>query len=194
MSLQRICRLSRSLRAKMPALLVCRRESSDARPEDVMLQQYLPDTRADPEAYKDRWASEASEKYTKVEEVPGHWHYVERLLPLKTAPEPPRFEGRAPSGWQPPSPQPPQLPYFVPRTRNHMLPVYLRKEIRGPRFITRVKHIEGDIWAFHDELKKYLESLANKEVLSQVHELGSYVGYKGAFVEEVTEWLYKKGF
>ncbi|KAL3249017.1 hypothetical protein MRX96_056216 [Rhipicephalus microplus] len=65
-----------------------------------------------------------------------------------------------------------------------MLPVYLRKEIRGPRFITRVKHIEGDIWAFHDELKKYLESLANKEVLSQVHELGSYVGYKGAFVEE----------
>ncbi|KAL3249016.1 hypothetical protein MRX96_056216 [Rhipicephalus microplus] len=166
MSLQRICRLSRSLRAKTPALLVCRRESSDARPEDVMLQQYLPDTRADPEAYKDRWASEG------IREV-HQGRRSARTLALS---------------------QPPQLPYFVPRTRNHMLPVYLRKEIRGPRFITRVKHIEGDIWAFHDELKKYLESLANKEVLSQVHELGSYVGYKGAFVEEVTEWLYKKGF
>uniref|UniRef100_A0A131XGN5 Large ribosomal subunit protein mL49 n=1 Tax=Hyalomma excavatum TaxID=257692 RepID=A0A131XGN5_9ACAR len=194
MSLQRICRLSRSLRAKTPALLVCRRESSDAKSEDVMLQRYVLCPRADPDAYKDRWASEASEKYTKVEEVPGHWHYVERLLPLKAVPEPPKHEGVTPSGWRPPPSQPPQLAYFVPRTRNHMLPVYLRKEIRGPRFITQVKHVEGDVWALHNDLKEYLESLAGKEVLSQVHELGSYVGYKGAYVEEVKEWLYNKGF
>uniref|UniRef100_A0A023FPS3 Large ribosomal subunit protein mL49 n=1 Tax=Amblyomma cajennense TaxID=34607 RepID=A0A023FPS3_AMBCJ len=189
MSLQRICRLGRSLKTKAPALFICRSDSTN-----VSAEKFLPPPPADHEAHKDRWASEASDKYTRVEEVPGRWHYVEYLLPMKTVPEPPKHEGRAPSGWKPPAPEPPPLPYFVPRTRNHMLPVYLKKEIRGPRFITHVKHIEGDLWAFHNELKEYLESLAGKEVLSQVHELGSYVGYRGAYVEEVKEWLYSKGF
>ncbi|KAK8762893.1 hypothetical protein V5799_034501 [Amblyomma americanum] len=179
MSLQRIYRLGQSLKTKAPALFICRLDSTN-----VSAEKFLPTPPADHEAHKDRWASESSDKYTRVEEVPGRWHYVEYLLPKKTVPEPPKHEGRAPSGWQPPAPEPPPLPYFVPRTRNHMLPVYLRKEIRGPRFITQVKHIEGDLWAFHNDLKEYLESLAGKEVLSQVHELGSYVGYKGAYVEE----------
>ena len=39
------------------------------------------------------------------------------------------------------------LPFFVPRNKNHMMPVYLNFEaIRRERKITIVRHIEGDIW------------------------------------------------
>ena len=41
----------------------------------------------------------------------------------------------------------PDLPFFVPRTKNHMVPVYLNFEaVRDERKITIIKHIEGDIW------------------------------------------------
>lgn len=140
------------------------------------------------------WASSESPDYTQVEEVQGHWHFVERLLPLRVVPEPPKHDGPAPSGWRPPLPEAPPLPYFVRRSRNHLLPVYVHSEIRGPRFITRVRNVEGDLWALHNDLKKHLEGLCGKEVLSQVHELGSYVGFKGCLEEEVKEWLYSKGF
>lgn len=41
------------------------------------------------------------------------------------------------------------LPYFVARTKNHMVPVYLRlEEVRGIRKVTIIRHIEGDIWVY----------------------------------------------
>lgn len=45
----------------------------------------------------------------------------------------------------------PNLPYFVNRTRNGMLPLYLNfEEVRDMRKITTLRHIEGDIWVCLD--------------------------------------------
>ena len=50
----------------------------------------------------------------------------------------------------------PNLPFFVGRTKNHMVPVYLDLEaIRGQRKITMIKHIEGDIWV-SSSLKRFI--------------------------------------
>ncbi|CAN7936879.1 unnamed protein product [Ixodes hexagonus] len=173
MPLQRLTRLTRVLKTRCPALYICR-----------LAGGVPPHQIPDHEGHRDVWASTECPDYTQVEEVKGHWHFVERLLPLKVVPEPPKHDGPAPSGWRPPPPKAPPLPYYVRRSRNHLLPVYLHSEIRGPRFITRVKNVEGDLWALHNDLKKHLEGLCGKEVLSQVHELGSYVGFKGCLEDE----------
>jgi len=89
----------------------------------------------------------AGDAYTKVREVANdRWQYVERLIPPLVVPPYPVQETYS-SGWKPPADSGCHFPFFVRRTKNHMVPVYLRLEaIRGERKITLVKHIEGDIW------------------------------------------------
>ncbi|XP_076312346.1 mitochondrial ribosomal protein L49 isoform X2 [Tachypleus tridentatus] len=141
------------------------------------------------------WAEKKSTLYTEVEEVKDRWNYVERLFPLPVIPKfPQQKEIPSPSGWIPPAESAPDLPYFISRTKNHMLPVYLKKEIRGPRFLTTVKLAEGNLWALEKDLKEHLEKKYETEIISQVHEVVGYVRIKGDFVEDVKKWLYEKGF
>lgn len=44
-----------------------------------------------------------------------------------------------------PAGPPPDVPYFVRRSRMHNLPVY-RHLTKGNRPLTELRHIEGDIW------------------------------------------------
>lgn len=77
-----------------------------------------------------------------------------------------------------------------------MLPVYEEAEIRGPRYITYVRKIQGDPWAFRNDLKAYIEEIktTEKAVRTKVNELTQTVGVKGRYVEEIKEFLLKKGF
>ncbi|XP_013790842.1 39S ribosomal protein L49, mitochondrial-like [Limulus polyphemus] len=141
------------------------------------------------------WAAKKSTLYTEVEEVKDRWHFVERLFPLPVIPKfPQQKEIPSPAGWIPPAELTPDLPYFISRTKNHMLPVYLKKEIRGPRFLTTVRLVEGNLWALEKDLKEHLERKYEKEITSQVHEVVGYVRFKGDYVEDVKKWLYEKGF
>ncbi|XP_022689849.1 probable 39S ribosomal protein L49, mitochondrial [Varroa jacobsoni] len=135
---------------------------------------------------------------TKFEVVddPEVWKYVERILPQRTIPPSPKEEGA--SGWKPARltrEEARNLPYFVARTKNHMLPVYLKEEVRGPRYITYVCKVHGDPWALRNELKLYLDELfPQQHIVTKVNELTQKVGFKGKFVNEITEFLLKKGF
>lgn len=50
----------------------------------------------------------------------------------------------------------PNLPYFVQRTPSNQLPVYLLEKRGGNLKQTKVRKIEGDVKALHDELQTYL--------------------------------------
>ncbi|OQR69647.1 putative 39S ribosomal protein L49 [Tropilaelaps mercedesae] len=135
---------------------------------------------------------------TKFELVndPELWKYVERLIPQRVIPPCPKEPGL--SGWTPPTlskEQAKTLPYFVVRTRNHMLPVYLVTEIRGPRYITYVRKVQGDPWVLRNDVQAYLKHLfPDRTIVTKVNELTQTVGFKGKFVDEVTEYLLGKGF
>ncbi|XP_067012079.2 large ribosomal subunit protein mL49 [Anabrus simplex] len=135
------------------------------------------------------------EQYTgyEISNSPEEWKFVERLLPLKVVPEPvPKSE--YPSGWKPPSDECLRYPYYIERSKNHMLPVYLDLSYRGMRKITKLKRIHGDIWALEKELKDYLEEKNQKIVTSQVHEQCGHIFFKGDHVHYCQEWLLSKGF
>lgn len=92
------------------------------------------------------------------------------------------------------SAKPGDYPYFVRRTKSHMIPVYLERTHRGQRRITKIRMIEGDIWAFTDELKAYLEKENNMRLIFQINEFAQFVKIKTDVVTLVRKWLYDKGF
>lgn len=131
---------------------------------------------------------------------PNEWKYVERLFPYKTVPAPPMNVETTPSGWVPPKEPDTNLPYFVPRTKNYMHPVYLILSKRGMRRLTYVRKIQGDIWQFESDLKSHIEYLqpAHKKrvkmVSSRINEPAGVVIFQGDFVSIVNRWLQSKGF
>ncbi|KAG7161579.1 39S ribosomal protein L49, mitochondrial-like [Homarus americanus] len=137
-----------------------------------------------------------SESYEQVEVSTAEWPYVERLLPYTTIPKPSSNPGEVtPSGWVAPSAQPGDYPYFVPRAASHMMPVYVEHEPILNRFVTRVKHVEGDIFALGEELQEHLTRLfPSKYIILRVHEPHQVIHIKGQFVGAVKEFLFKKGF
>lgn len=75
-----------------------------------------------------------------------------------------------------------------------MLPVYLDNFLRGEVKVTKVKHIRGDIWKFHDDLKKYLEETEGKLIRSQILEGNCVIKFLGDHVYYCEQWLLSKGF
>ncbi|XP_013136263.1 PREDICTED: 39S ribosomal protein L49, mitochondrial [Papilio polytes] len=124
---------------------------------------------------------------------PSEWIYVERLLPFDTIPAV-RPKEKYPSGWIPPKEEALNLPYFISRTKNHELPIYLNITFRGMRKITQIKKIEGDIWLLNDILKTHLKESAGQYVETRVHELGKFIEVKGDYVNIVRDWAHSKGF
>ena len=93
------------------------------------------------------------ELFTKCEKSYKEWKYVEKLFPNVYVPEAPTDPDiQLASGWQPPrqTPENCSLPYFIPRTKNHMIPVYLwvyrKGDDRDERRRTQIKHVEGNLW------------------------------------------------
>ncbi|XP_052275087.1 39S ribosomal protein L49, mitochondrial-like [Dreissena polymorpha] len=134
-------------------------------------------------------------EYPDVEISTEDWHYVERVLPPKTVPEPPQHESYpTASGWLPPNTSLQPKEYGIVRTRNHMLPLYYRKHFHGKE-TTRILHIVGDIWKFKKDVHDYLtKEKGVRSVDIQVHEVGRFLRFRGNHLENVAEFLLQKGF
>ncbi|KAJ8956566.1 hypothetical protein NQ317_012638 [Molorchus minor] len=96
---------------------------------------------------------EVKRKY-EVTYNPTDWKYVERILPLSVVPEPKKKDNYT-SGWKRQADNLQNRPYFIERTKNHMIPVYLKISQRGIRRETIVKKIQGDIWLLEKELRTF---------------------------------------
>ncbi|KAL1138632.1 hypothetical protein AAG570_008695, partial [Ranatra chinensis] len=128
----------------------------------------------------------------EVSKNPEEWKYVERLLPYKFIPEP-KTKDFYPSGWSLPK-HIENLPYFLRRSKNHMIPVYLKLSHRGMRKLTVIRHIKGDVWLFEKDLKGYLEKKLQKEIATRIDEVSGKVTIKGDHVHNVLVWVKDKGF
>nr|XP_060613813.1 large ribosomal subunit protein mL49 [Anolis sagrei ordinatus] len=133
-------------------------------------------------------------RYPGIQESSEEYHFVERLIPPTRVPEPPKHEKYpTPSGWRPPQDPPPDLPFFVRRSRMHNVPVYT-DVTHGCRKMTVIRKIEGDIWALEREVKAFLTDLSGETPLTQVNEVASSLRIKGYFDKELKAWLVDKGF
>ncbi|XP_066426852.1 large ribosomal subunit protein mL49 isoform X2 [Molothrus aeneus] len=116
----------------------------------------------------------------RYEESTAEFGFVERLLPPSRIPDPPPHpKYPTPSGWSPPADPPPDLPYFVRRSRLHNLPVYLG--LRQGRRLTELRRIHGDIWGV-------------PEVAAQVNEVTGTLRLRGHWGAQVRQWLLQRGF
>lgn len=147
--------------------------------------------------------SEESNDYTRVRNIttPELWSYVERLAFIREAPRPkPRKLGEPivplPSGYVPQADQPPDLPYFVPRTRNHLLPVYYHLDNDPDECFTLIKNVTGDLWKLQEDLRIHLEQLneSRRTILTSVREADESVAFRGRHLHQVVSWLQEKGF
>lgn len=125
---------------------------------------------------------------------PPEWKYVEEALGKTLIPLP-KIKEEYPSGWQPQNPEKyKDLPYFLKRTRNFMLPVYLDISYRGTRRLTYVRKIEGDIWKLEQDLVRVIrERIGNNPVFSQINEMNRTIKIKGDYVTLIQKYLYTKG-
>ncbi|XP_058382436.1 large ribosomal subunit protein mL49 isoform X1 [Diceros bicornis minor] len=132
--------------------------------------------------------------YPSFVESVDEYRFVERLLPPTSIPKPPKHEHYpTPSGWQPPRDLPPNLPYFVRRSRMHSIPVY--KDItHGNRQMTVIRKVEGDIWALQKDVEHFLSPLLGKTPVTQVNEVTGTLRIKGYFDKQLKAWLLEKGF
>lgn len=125
---------------------------------------------------------------------PVEWSYVNRLMRYKVIPKPKTTDTTLPSGWKPATAKPSDYPYFVQRTKNHMVPVYLQRTFRGMRRVTFICKIEGDIWKLEKELKEHILKSKKKTIGSRVNEMVGEIRFRGDFVSCVKQWLLDRGF
>lgn len=147
--------------------------------------------------------SEGSQEYTETRNIttPQLWEYVERLARIKIAPELRRRKANEPvtalpSGFVSPPETPPDLPYFICRTRNYLLPVYYMLEKEPSDCCTIVKQVTGDLWKLEEDLRNHLESLSgtSTRILTSVKETDGQVAFRGRHLRPVVDWLHAKGF
>lgn len=122
---------------------------------------------------------------------PPEWKYVERILAKPLVPEP-QPKSEYPSGWRPPANKV-DLPYYVARTKNHMVPVYLSTYFRGERRITKLRKIQGDIWLLEEDLRLTIERRIGKKIATRVNELSGQIWFKGDYVTIISAYLMEKG-
>lgn len=144
-------------------------------------------------------------EYPEVEIVynPPEWKYVERLLPKSTVPRP-IVKSEYPSGWRPASIDTTstnvndllrQNGYFVGRTRNYMIPVYLHVTFRGQRRVTRLRYVQGNLWKLEAELRQLVErARAGRPCATRVNEMSGQIHIHGDYVDIVRDYLKSKGF
>lgn len=126
-----------------------------------------------------------------VEKNPPEWKYVEDLLAPPLIPKP-VVQSEYPSGWKPPSADVKHLPYFVPRTKNYMIPVYLHLTYRGQRRITKLRNIHGDIWQLEKELHAVIQKKIGKNIATRINEQNGQIWFKGDFSNIIKDYLMEK--
>lgn len=99
-----------------------------------------------------------------------------------------------PSGWKPQTINPKSYPYFIKRSRNHLLPVYLDIAYRGTKRMTKIPNIQGDIWALEEDLRRFIERYIGRKIVTRVNEFAGVLWIRGDFVNLVKDHLLKKGF
>lgn len=116
------------------------------------------------------------------------------MLGKKLIPQP-ELKTEYPSGWKPQDPEKyKELPYYIKRSKNHLLPVYLKVQFRGMRRRTYVKFIEGDIWqAEKDFVQAIQERIGKLPVFTQINEMNRQIIIKGDYVTLLQKFLYNKG-
>ncbi|KAM3958756.1 mitochondrial ribosomal protein L49 [Aphomia sociella] len=129
----------------------------------------------------------------EVVKNPPEWTYVKRLMPFETIP-PVSPKENYPSGFLPPKEEARNLPYFIPRNKNHNITIHLKITYRGMRKISIIRKIDGDIWLLNDEIKDNLNKKYGKYITTRVHELTRSIEVKGDYVNDLKEWAYSKGF
>lgn len=137
--------------------------------------------------------------FTKVrnltETEPQRWYWVQRLAPKQTLSRSNFEPGKQyPSGYKIPSGGPPNLPYFVSRTRNHLLPVYKLVERDDERVKTIISRVDGDIWELEQEIRTRLEAKHQKRIITGVNEVRGDIKLLGNHVFEVVGYLEELGF
>ncbi|CAH1160240.1 unnamed protein product [Phaedon cochleariae] len=135
---------------------------------------------------------ETNRKYD-ITRDPDEWNSVERILPPTTVPEPIKKKSY-PSGWKPSAVNLNHMSYYIERTKNHMLPVYLKLCARGTRRHTLVRKVKGDIFEMEKQLLKFLQKESFKPIRSQVNEFAGYIRMNGDFVNATKFWLEQKHF
>ncbi|XP_038620779.1 39S ribosomal protein L49, mitochondrial [Tachyglossus aculeatus] len=129
-----------------------------------------------------------------VVESESDYRWVERLIPPILIPQPPPHPSYpTPSGWRPPKDPPPNLPYFIRRSRMHNVPVYTDKT-HGNREMTVIRRVEGDIWALQRDVEEFLSPLMGKTPVTQVNEMTGTLRIKGFWDQQLKAWLLEKGF
>lgn len=124
---------------------------------------------------------------------PPEWKYVERVLRRKIIPVP-ESKAEYPSGWTPQQPTAFQQPYFVTRTRNYMVPVYLRIGHRGWKRTTTIKNITGDIWTLYHDVMHHIKEYMARDERAQVNEFTRQIIINGDYVNLIKDFLISKGF
>ena len=128
--------------------------------------------------------------------------HVLKLIGNPIVPDPPNHESYpTPSGWVPPNPEKAsKLPYYVLRTRFHNFPIYTLEREGGSRKLTRIKNIEGDIWQFDRDLRKFIEDCVERDaekretIYSQVNEIQRQVVVKGHYQHYINSFFLECGF
>lgn len=137
-------------------------------------------------------------KKIEILQSPPEWRFVERLVNNRVINEAPvTTDDFLPSGWRPQksvAELKTNFPYFVNRTKNHQVPVYLVSTFRGQRKITKVRRIEGDIWALEKDLKEALQKTRKQRVETRVNEVSGQIDVKGIHVDEISDFLMQRGF
>lgn len=91
-----------------------------------------------------------------------------------------------------------KLPYFIPRTKNYMQPVYLCIGHRGIRHVTLIRRIQGNIWKCEEDLREFLYSklpfYKHGRVAMRVNEMSCQIRIRGDYVSMVKYWMDQKGF
>lgn len=124
---------------------------------------------------------------------PPEWKYVERALAVKTI-QKPLEKTEYPSGWRPQQPEAFTYPFYLKRTRSHMVPVYLDLGFRNMRKRTIIRYISGDIWALHTELYDYVTYYMARKQRTRVNEYTGTISFAGDHVNLIRDYLMKKGF
>lgn len=86
-----------------------------------------------------------------------------------------------------------ELPYFVGRTKNHQVPVYLERFENGLRRITVIRKIQGDIFQLERELRPFVEKEFQRRTVSAIDEFQGTLRFHGDFVEPCKKFMRMKG-
>ncbi|KAB7494834.1 39S ribosomal protein L49, mitochondrial [Armadillidium nasatum] len=139
---------------------------------------------------------EFPESNANFETSTAEWEFVERLYPMKYIPKPNFEPGEiAPSGWRAPKAKKDDYPYFVTRDRSHMFRLYRDFDPITQILKTKLKGIEGDVFALGEELKKYLLLPSGKRMIDlRVYEPFGIIIIRGDLKMLVLDFLHEKGF